>query len=449
MRMHRVAASAVVAVLALGTVWGQEPGDRIPDRYIVAVRDGAFPAGLAARHGLVPEFVYSAALNGFAGFVPPGRLLALENDPDVLSIAPDRVVTAVGKPSKPPPPPPAQVVPEGVKRVGAAPGVLQFTGDGVGVAIVDTGIDLNHTDLFVGPQRFAAYGTTGQDDNGHGTHVAGIVAARNNSQDVVGVAPGATLYAVKVLDRRGKGSDSTVIAGLDWVAQNWAAVSPPIQVVNMSLGRTGTLGDNPQYRGAIRSLVAVGISVIVAAGNDSSREVSQMVPAGYPEVIAVASSTALGDPYIWEDTASYFTTDGAWRDVADPLGGLSPVGVTISAPGEDEEAVNPVTHATTSVGILSTKLGGGTTRMSGTSMAAPHVAGVVALLWEQHSRDAEGTVAPAPEVARGKIMMGAVLVDPLRPDRFLPGRSPFSSVSYDDQDEGILCAPGALSAVFP
>lgn len=437
----------VVSAVVLCSARGQEPGDRIPDRYIVGVRAGATPAGLAARHRLLPDFVYTAAGNGFAGFVPPGQLSALQSDPDVVSIVPDRVVTAIGKPTRPPPPAPAQVVPEGVKRIGAEPdAVLGVTGAGVGVAVLDTGIDLNHADLPVSPQGFTAYGTSALDDNGHGTHVAGIVAALDNSQDVVGVAPGATLYAVKVLDSRGSGSDSTVIAGLNWVALNCATLVPPIRVVNMSLGRAGALGDNPSYRAAVRAVSAKGISVVVAAGNDSSKEVWQMVPAGYPEVIAVASSTAIGNPYVWADTASYFTTDGEWIWVFDPVSGEpAEVGVTVSAPGEDEEAVNTRTYRVTSVGILSTKLGGGTTRMSGTSMAAPHVAGVIALLWDQHLKGL--AEAPEPEVARHKIMLGAVLVDALHQDRSLPGLSPMlSDAAWDGEYEGILSAPGALVA---
>ena len=176
------------------------------------------------------------------------------------------------------------------------------------------------------------------DDNGHGTHVSGIIAARNNTIDVVGVAPNATLYAVKVLDRSGSGTDSTVMAGLDWIALNASLVSPEIRVVNMSLGRQGSLNDNPALRAAVQNLYDSGITVVVSAGNDSGLDVSQEVPATYPEVLAIACSTAVDGGnsgcifggVIKADTASYFTTDGKY----DPA---TRIGVTISAPGVEKE----------------------------------------------------------------------------------------------------------------
>ena len=116
--------------------------------------------------------------------------------------------------STPTPPPSNQTVPSGVQRIGAAG--LAYDGAGVGVAIVDSGIDFAHADLVVASQCFTAF-TGCQDDAGHGTHVAGIVAAQDNNIDVLGVAPGVTLYAVKVLNSQGSGTDAEVIAGLNWV----------------------------------------------------------------------------------------------------------------------------------------------------------------------------------------------------------------------------------------
>jgi subtilisin family serine protease len=311
--------------------------------------------------------------------------------------------------------------------------LVKPTGAGVGVAIVDTGIDFQHSDLSaaVAATCFTVYAAC-QDDEGHGTHVSGIVAAANNGMDVVGVAPGATLYAVKVLDRRGRGTDSTIMAGLDWVADHAALESPAIRVVNMSLGRRGTLDDNPALRASVQAVVQAGITVVVAAGNDSTLEVSQQVPATYPEVIAVASTTATsgssacgGHPSpVTGDTASFFTTDGAFDS-------LTGIGVSVSAPGEDREDINKSCFLK-SVGILSTRLGGGTVRMSGTSMAAPHVTGVVALMAEQS--------AVTPDDARRRLRSGADGVTSV------PLDSPATGYSFDGEREGVVWAPGALSA---
>src|SRR5262249_5119347 len=161
-----------------------------------------------------------------------------------------------------------------------------------GVAILDTGIDLTHKDLSVSPTSFSSFGGSCQDDNGHGTHVAGIVAALDNAQDVIGVAPKATLYCVKVLNANGTGTDPDLIAGLDFVYANYFIVQPRISVVNISFARSGTVDDNPNLRAAVKRLYDAGITVVVSAGDDPSKEVKNWVPAAYPEVLAVASTTA-------------------------------------------------------------------------------------------------------------------------------------------------------------
>ncbi|MBI4247475.1 MAG: S8 family serine peptidase [Candidatus Rokubacteria bacterium] len=399
------------------------------DDVIVIFRGDLNPAQREAvirQAGAVPGRHFKSVRASSARLAAPGARQALEGHPDVLEVVPDRPVEAHAKPAGGGGGGAGQVTPAGVQRIGAAPGALAFAGAGVGVAVVDTGIDFNHADLQpVEPECFTAFAAC-QDDNGHGTHVGGIVAARHNTIDVVGVAPAAGLYAVKVLNHRGRGSDSSIIAGLDWVAQHAATLAPPIRVVNMSLGRQGTVGDNPALHGAVQALTGAGITVVVSAGNDPNRDVSQQIPAAYAEVIAVASTTALGGTSacnvvpagIPQDTASYFTTDG--------------VGVTVSAPGEDRENVGKNCFLS-SVGILSTKLGGGTTRLSGTSMSAPHVTGVATLLWEQFE-----TIAP--ETIRGKLTAGAALVGTA------PLNSPSSAYTFDGEREGVLSAPGALAA---
>jgi subtilisin len=369
-------------------------------------------------------------VNAAAVAVPnDNALAALARDPSVIAIVPDRMVLALqdlaanaratGKPGGGSGGGSAQVIPAGVARVGIP--TSTSNGDAVGVAIVDTGIDLAHADLGGPVNAFSAFGGSCADDEGHGTHVAGIVAARDNAVDVIGVAPKAQLFCVKVLDSAGSGTDATVMAGLDWVLANHALVQPNIKVVNMSLGRSGTADDNPAFHDLIHSLEAAGVAVVVAAGNDASAEISQMIPAAYDEVIAVASATAatgsnqcrwLSSP-IAADTASYFTTDGGR--------------VVVSAPGEDAENVSRACLIS-STGILSTRLGGGTTRMSGTSMAAPHVTGILA---RHYQANPSYTVADVRQF---------LVIDAARQGT-APFDSPTSSYSFDGLREGIAQAP--------
>jgi len=342
---------ALLGALSLAPVsvlFGQEDAlpvsGVIPDRYIVVLKPGADHGRVASRHGLAPDLAYSHALNGFAGHVPPGQLRLLQSDPDVVWIESDQVVTIVGvsgKGGKTPPPPAAQVIPTGVQRIGAAPsGVEDFSA--VGIAIIDTGIDLTHPDLNVkGNVTFVRATRSGNDDNGHGTHCAGIAAAINNTIGVVGVAPNASLYAVKVLDRNGNGTYSAVIAGVDWVTAN--AGSLGIRVANMSLGGP----DSPTLKTAIANSVAAGVVYCVAAGNDSA-DAKDFSPANCPEAVAV-SAIDDRDGLCGNDVFASFSNFGSF--------------VHIAAPG---------------VNIYSTYKGGGYATMSGTSMAAPHVTGAAA-----------------------------------------------------------------------
>lgn len=436
-RIVRISVAIVVACALVLTVStpgaAQAPVSRTAE-LIVLFRDGVTPAersrsvrlsgGVAMRH-----FRHVSASTARAD--TRARVL-LERHPDVLAVVPDREVEKLGKPTGSGTVTAAQIVPSGVTRIGAQPGAIPHTGVAVGVAVVDTGIDFAHADLTVSADCFTAYATC-QDDEGHGTHVAGIVAARDNERDAVGVAPDATVYAVKVLNRRGRGTDSTIMAGLDWIVDHATLVSPPIRVVNMSLGRAGTLDDNPALRASVQAVTLAGVAVVVAAGNDSTLEVADQVPATYPEVIAVASTTATSgsSACAWHpapvlaDTASYFTTDGA-------LDAQSGIGVSSSAPGEDREDIGKNCFLK-SVGILSTRLGGGTIRMSGTSMAAPHVTGVVALMAEQ-------LATLTPDDARQRLRAGARAVDTA------PIDSPAGGHSFDGEHEGIVWAPGALAA---
>jgi subtilisin len=420
-----VALSAQVVEIPAGNPNSQD--------YIVSFRAGTGPAERAQavqQAGAQARFNYTI-VDAAAVRVPNANVLAaLQRHPQVESIVPDRPVYAVqnstGKPVDLAKPGSGggssgsgETVPEGVKRIGAPHSGSD--GTGIGVAILDTGIDYNHADLVVAGPKFDAFGGNCLDGHGHGTHVSGTVAAKqDNGTGVVGVAPNATLYCVKVLDNGGSGSDAGIIAGLDWVFKN-----PAIRVVNMSLGRLGSLNDNPALRTAVQKLYNAGVVVVVAAGNDPTKVVSQQVPATYPEVFAVASTTAidgteqcsfLSSP-IKKDTASYFTTDGA-------LNGQN-IGVTISAPGEDAENVGR-NCMISSVGILSLKAGGGTTRMSGTSMASPHVAGVVARIMQNGNSNVESIRT----AIRTSATTGTA-----------PLNSPTGSYTFDGEREGVVTAP--------
>jgi subtilisin len=397
--------------------------------YLVRFREGANATARATvvrNAGAALGFNFHR-VNAAAVRVPNAKVLAaLQNDPSVLAVIPNRPVFAyqVNENGKGKPGGggggAAQVVPAGVVRVGAPTGTSN--GSGVGVAVLDTGVDLAHADLAGTVDAFNGFGGPScQDDQGHGTHVTGIIAARDNSVDVVGVAPSSQIYCVKVLDNAGSGSDATVMAGLEWVLDHHASSVPNIKVVNMSLGRPGSVADNPDLHDLITSLKTAGISVVVAAGNDPSLAASEQIPGGYPEVVAVASTTAqagsnlcrfLSSP-IAADAASYFTSDG--------------VSVTVSAPGEEKEDVAR-SCLITSVGILSTRLGGGTTRMSGTSMASPHVAGIVARYYQQNPLYTVDDIRQFLESDGDRV--GVAPLD-----------SPTGSYTFDGEREGIAQAP--------
>jgi subtilisin family serine protease len=327
----------------------------------------------------------------------------LRSNPAVIRVTPDSIHHGRAKPGSGGGAPitfdTRQLISEGVQRVGMP--ASDSDGAGIGVALLDTGIDFNHPDLAPAPNTAAtAYnaftpGASCQDDGGHGTHLSGLIAAQNNSIGIVGVAPAARLYCVKVLDSTISGADSVIMAGLDWVLQNHSKVSPRIRAVNISFGRPladGETVDNSPLRPLFQSLYNAGIVVIVAAGNNPDVEISQIIPAAFPEVLTVASSVAsngirtcfllgLDLPSVPADTASGFTTDGA--------------GVTISAPGEERSDIvtlGSVGCVGLQYGTLSTTLNtGGATRKlvpglqeaRGTSFAAALVSGVVARVMQK------------------------------------------------------------------
>ncbi|MBI3019319.1 MAG: S8 family serine peptidase, partial [Deltaproteobacteria bacterium] len=229
----------------------------VPDRYIVVFHEWVSHPDLHAKrlaqgHGLALGHIYQHALKGFVSTIPMNKLDLVKKDPDVIYVSQDQIVTLVGNdrvrgPGKPgggqggTTPQPAQVLPSGINRVNAELSSLAFI-DGqdqrvdVDVAVLDTGIDKSHPDLnVVGGINFSTGRPTSfKDGNGHGTHVSGTIGALDNAIGVVGVAPGARLWAVRVLDNNGSGFLSDVIAGIDWVTQR----ADVIDVANMSLGWT-------------------------------------------------------------------------------------------------------------------------------------------------------------------------------------------------------------------
>lgn len=249
-------------------------------------------------------------------------------------------------------PKPPQPIPWNIDMVGA-PGVWRrVTGRGVKVAVLDTGIDDDHPDLSVsGGASFVEEVEEWDDDNGHGTHCAGIIGARNNPLGVVGVAPECSLYAVKVLSGSGSGYLSWILAGMAWCLRN------DIQVLSMSLGSPAGSADEPcvvAYQRAAEQLAEAGCIVIAASGNtggDGNYWVGH--PARCPGYMAVAAVDR-------DRVRAAFSSHGP--DGANPLSG-----VEISAPG---------------VRVNSTVPGGGYGTKSGTSMACPHVSGAAALLCE-------------------------------------------------------------------
>lgn len=406
-------------------------------RFIVTLKPGVDTDAVTRQHGLTQRHGFDRVVHGWAGEIPLTQIKDLAADPAVAEIVPDSPVSAFVEAQSEEEPEEAPSVPAGVQRVGAGPGSSLYTGAGIGVAILDTGLDLTHTDLRCSSNSFSTYGSSAQDDNGHGTHVGGIVAGLGVAPAVVGIAPGAVLYAVKVLDARAQGYDSDVIAGLNWIEQNATNCNPPIRVINMSFGRRASAFDSV-LRGAIASVVASGITVVVAAGNDPLRSVRDTVPASFPEVIAVASTTATegagsaayGD--IPSDATSFFSTSGAMDS--------SGSGVAISAPGEEREDLQA--DMVRSVGILSTRLGGGTTRMSGTSMAAPHVAGAIALLYQ---KAAQSGFWLAPVDAKLAVMNGDRIG--IAPLDSRTTRGIYLEFGADADREGILNVPAALDFV--
>jgi subtilisin family serine protease len=285
---------------------------------------------LEAELGVRARKVYRHALQGFAADLTPAQVRALRSNPHVRAVQEDRIV-------------------------GLSPLSLQAR------EVSAAKVPPKHPDLNVAGGVSFASGKA-DDPNGHGTHVAGIIGARDNGIGVVGVAPGARLWSVRVLNKKGLGSWSDIIDGLDWIAGR----ADQIEVANLSLS-DGASADNPIIQAAFDGLVAKGVTVVVAAGNadaTGSKQASQTIPARYDSVIAVSaladSNGAAGHSTgTFKVKGRYFEFDESYADFSN----YGPA-VDLIAPG---------------VSILSTYTGRKYAEISGTSQASPHVAGAAAL----------------------------------------------------------------------
>lgn len=387
-----------VGVFAPSSLGADRTTDQIPGRYIVVFNNTVqnpqdVVNEMAKIHGLAVEHVYTSALKGFAAFIPPARLEKLQRDSQVQFISADYNVQTL-----------AQTMPTGISRV-QAPLNTTNKGAGIGVAVIDTGIDLTHPDLkanIVASKSCIKGRKNANDDNGHGSHVAGTIAALDNGVGVVGVAPQARLVAVKVLNSSGSGTWSSVICGIDWVTSHAAQYN--IKVANMSLGGGGSSdnncgnSNNDALHKAICNSTSVGVTYVVAAGNSSANAISS-VPAAYDDTVITVSALADSDgqsggsgpatAYGADDTFASFSNYGNIIDIA--------------APG---------------VAIYSTWKTGGYSTINGTSMATPHVAGGVALYIKSHpgvvwSQVRDGLRAAAEQINNGHTDLSGVHPEPV------------------------------------
>jgi len=261
--------------------------------------------------------------------VSNSEIKTLQQNPNVTSVEKDSLVKISSSDS--------QIVPYGINTInGTKSWESGLTGRGIKVAIIDSGIS-PHSDINIsGGKSFVEYTTSYNDDNGHGTHVAGIVSAENNSIGVVGIAPDSDIYALKALDSEGVGYNSDIIKAIDWSIENH------MDIINMSLGGSD---ESYAFQQAIDKAYNSGILVVAAAGNESA---PVDYPAKYNNVIAVSATDS-------SNQLAYFSNRGPE--------------IEVSAPG---------------VNVISTYLGNSYASMDGTSMASPYVAGVLALYKQEY-----------------------------------------------------------------
>jgi subtilisin len=347
----------VLACLAFTSAGFASPTDKVP---VIIGFKGASDAALVNAHGgeITYQYQYISAI---AASVPPQAVAALQKNPNVAYVESDFQVQALDRPTPKPSPtssptptptptPSPQTTPWGISQI-KAPDVwtnndeITIKGQNVKVAVLDTGIYTSHPDLnVVGGVSFVRGARSYNDDNGHGTHCAGTIAALDNNIGVVGVAPSASLYAVKVLDRTGNGYLSWVISGIEW------SITNNMQVISMSLGSSS---GSTSLQQSCDNAYSHNIVVVAAAGNTGPNENTINYPAQYSSVIAVGATDNT-------NTIASFSSRGSQLSVV--------------APGVDITSTFPPTIP------IQGKTGYYYAIGSGTSMACPHVAGTVALM---------------------------------------------------------------------
>ena len=381
--MGRLRAVALAGAIVLGgTVPSvvQADGGGPASTYLVALKPLAGDSGVFANLqsrllGLSVLNTYNHSVSGFAATMTPAVRKLLAANPLVASIEPVRPLRTF-----------AQYVPTGITRVHAdvsetaSIDAVDPPRIDVNVAVLDTGVDTGHDDLNVGGGYSCAKGRSYDDHYGHGTHAAGIIGALDDRSGVVGVAPGARIFGVKVLDDDANGTTRELLCGIEWVTSTRTDNDPKndIHVANLSLGGVGTddgrcgKSDNDILHQAICKSVAAGVTYIVAAGNEHE-DASRLIPAAYDEVITV-SALADSDGRSGGDGGS----PSCRTDEDDTLANFSNYGtvVDIAAPGVCIFSSMPKDAA------ISDGSGYGT--LTGTSFAAPHVAGAAALWISKH-----------------------------------------------------------------
>lgn len=362
-------ARSVALALALGCVVLPASASAASEPYVVVLRDSASAAthSLEARFGFKSGLRYGAAVKGFSARLSASQVDRLRLRPEVDFVVRDTVMHAAGTPVAA-----GESVQPGIRRVGAATLAEAHGAADGSVAVLDTGVDLANADLNAASGvNCITSGALAKDDNGHGTHVAGVIGARNTGAGVVGVAPGTRIVSVKVLNSKSSGTLSQILCGIDWVTANAAAQN--IRVANMSItgsgandGNCGKTNRDVEHQAICRA-TAAGVTFVVAAGN-AKADMAKSIPASYPEVL---TATAMSD------------TDGAG-------GGIGGAPKCKSGEADDRyasysnyasasAAAQAHTIAAPGTCVVSVKSGGGTATYYGTSQAAPHVTGAAAL----------------------------------------------------------------------